>query len=180
MDFSADVESQDTAAPALLSNVRRLVEHLREQERLIALTEAELKRFQDGYNVLVLERIPEAMAQVGLKEMKLDDGAVLRVRDDVNVYIRKDDVGSAYAWLRDNGLGSIIKSSLEVDLRAIEEPDALVESLEQRGVECNIKENVHAATLKASIKAMLERGVTPPAAISVHQFKKADIKEPKK
>jgi hypothetical protein len=180
VDFSNDVETQDTAAPKLLDNVRLLVEHLREQEHLITEAEAHLKRLQDGHNRLTLELIPEAMASVGLAEVKLEDGAVLRVRDDVKVYINKDNAVDAYAWLRTNGLGSIIRSNLEVDLRAVADPEDLIKTLTQDGVECHVKEDVHAATLKASIRAMLERGVTPPAAISVHQFKKADIKEPRK
>jgi hypothetical protein len=61
MDFSQDVESQDTAAPKLLSNVRALVEQLREQERLIASQEAALKRLQDGHTRLIMEMIPEGL-----------------------------------------------------------------------------------------------------------------------
>jgi hypothetical protein len=180
VDFSRDVESQETAAPNILANVVALVADLREQERLIAQAEANLKLLQDRYNTLVLDLIPEAMAQLRLSEVRLDDGATLTVNDGINVYINKENTEAAYAWLRQNKLGSIIKSSLEVDLRAVEDADKVFAKLADIGVEFTTRENVHAATLKATVRAMLERGVTPPAAISVHQFKKAGIKEPKK
>lgn len=180
MDFSQDVETQDTAAPNILANVVALVANLRQQEAQIAQAEAALKVLTDGYNRLVMELIPEAMAQLRLSEVKLEDGAVLSVKDEINVYINKDNAHAAYAWLRANDLGSIIKSSLKVDLRAVEDKARIFADLATRGVEFTTEENVHAATLKATVRAMLERGVTPPAAISVHQFKKAAIKEPKK
>jgi hypothetical protein len=41
-------------------------------------------------------------------------------------------------------------------------------------------ESVHAATLKSLVKELLEKGTTLPPSISVFEFKKAELKEPKK
>ena len=47
------------------------------------------------------------------------------------------------------------------------------------GLEPEVQESIHAATLKSLVGEMLANGVAVPASISVHQFKKATVKEPK-
>ena len=111
------------------------------------------------------------------------DGCELLVKDDVQTSITVANRPTGYAWLRDNGHGAIIKVDLVVDARALSDTDRqglrdLIEESEF-GVAVEDKESVHAATLKSLVKELLEKGTTLPPAISVHQFKKAELKEPK-
>lgn len=182
-DFSGEVN----AAPIpgnVLDHVGNLVSRIRELNRDALLATQNLEAITADINRLTLIAIPEAMEAAGLTELKLKDGAVLKVNDDLKVNINAANQMAAYAWLRENQLGSIIKQQLHVDLRSLESADdpvlkELYEILEAHELTHETGESVHASTLKSVVKELLERGVTPPAAINVHQFKKAVLKEPK-
>jgi hypothetical protein len=177
-DFSGETT---TPSQGILSDVSALVDSLRLQERTIADIEARLLAAQAVYNRLVLTDIPEAMEQLQMTELKLTDGAKLTIRDDINAYIPADNKAEAMQWFTEHNLGSIIKRAANVDMRALtdEQLQAFNTFAEENEMEVTIAESIHAATLKATVKDMLARGVTPPPLISVHQFKKAVLKEPK-
>jgi len=169
-------------APHLLDNVAALVARIRELTRLQAEYQSLVDQCTTDLNKLTMFDVPDAMAAAGLTEMRLTDGSLLKVKDDLKVTVNQANAAEAYAWLRDNGHGEVIKSDLMVDLRAVDEAHQrrLIASLQKWDIEFGVKESVHAATLKSLVRGMLEEGVTPPTAISIYQFKKAEVKEPKK
>lgn len=120
------------------------------------------------------------MTAAGLTELKLEDGSTLAVKEDVNVSVSQDNQRAAYRWLRDHELGSIIKNVASIDLRAAgdEFVQALNDLAGSAGVDIETKETIHAATLKATVKELLEKGTVLPPCFSVHEFKKASVKEP--
>lgn len=178
-DFSS--VAPQTAASAL-DNVKELVVALRSMRGEIEAQTARLEHLNDQFNQLVLITIPEAMQQANMSEFKTLDGAVLKVKDDINAHINIVNQPVAYGWLREHGLGSIIKEDCIIDVRALGE-DVLEDFagyLGSKGIEHTSKQSIHAATLKSTVKELLAKGATLPAEISVHQFKKAELKEPKK
>ncbi len=179
-DFS---QVQLEAAESELTVIAQLVERLREQQRIVEAAQAQLDEAQAALTKLQLYDIPEAMTAAGLTELKLADKSVLTVKEDLNVSISQDNQRPAYSWLRQHQLGSIIRSQFIVDARGAEDGDALHKELEEltqaHELPLEAKETIHAATLKATVKELLEKGTVLPPCFTVHQFKKAGIKEPK-
>lgn len=167
---------------SVLDNVTALVARLRLLEAEVAARQADLDSVTSRYNDLVLRQIPEAMDAAQLTELKLQDGARLVVKDDLNVTVTKENQAAAYAWLRANGHGEVVRETLAVDLRGVDaqQIDELWKALEKDGLEYTTAQTVHAATLKSLVKGLLTSGVQPPPSIGVYEFKKASIKEPRK
>lgn len=178
-DFSGVTTS---TSASVLDDIAALVTVLREQKATVDQLTTALEQATSVHNRLVQVDIPAAMEAAGLTELKIKDGATLKVKDDVNVYVTVENRPAAYEWLRANGLGTIIKTDLVVDLRALteEQRSSLLNTCHNDETEYNTTESVHAATLKSSVKDMLAKGFTMPPSISVHQYKKAELKEPRK
>lgn len=163
---------------------------LREKVNAVADAQAELDRLTADLNHFQLVTIPEAMELAGVGEYTMTgqqarelglDGVKLIVKDDVKASIAQENRPFAHEWLRTNGHGGVIKEAMLVDLRALDDTmrarlKATVRTFE---VEPEPIESVHPATLKSLVKELLEGGVTPPPSISVFQFKKAELKEPR-
>lgn len=177
-DFSGVAVPPSVEALELL---RTMANQLRE----LLTTAAEAQEAADVANAALSKyqmfTMPEAMEQAGLTEFKLDDGAKLAVKPDLKVGISEANRAAAHAWLRAHGHGSVIKTILEIDVRTLSEIklEALEKKIVAAGVDPEHKESVHNATLKSLVKEILEAGTTLPPAFSVHQFKKAELKEPK-
>ena len=76
----------------------------------------------------------------------------------------KDNMESAYKWLRDNGYGDLIKNEIAVPFGRGEDERAndLLKTLVNNGYEPNQKTVVHPQTLKAFVKEQLESGKELP------------------
>lgn len=179
-DFSGvTTATNENQLDMLRTMAQTLRDKTREFERVSALAEiaaADLARFQ-------MVTIPEAMELAGVTSFMLEGGAELLVKDDCKVNIKKELAvrDEAHAWLRANGHGGAIKVYFNVDVRALTEKQraSLEKKIVKAGVACEHEESVHNAALKSLVKELLEKGTTLPPSISVFQFKKAELKEPK-
>ena len=83
------------------------------------------------------EIIPNMLAEQGLSSLKLADGSSVDVRKSYNCTIKKDQMELAYNWLRENGLGDIIKNEVAVQFGKGEDNKAeqLLSLAEQEGYE---------------------------------------------
>ena len=72
-----------------------------------------LKKMADDISSRV---IPELLAEQGLTSLKLADGSSVTVKREYRCTLPKEDERrqSAYNWLRENGLGDIIKNNVIV------------------------------------------------------------------
>lgn len=180
MTFEADAVVQTPAD--VLSTLAYWVQRIRQQQDAVARLEKELELTKSELNRLVLVDVPDAMQEVGLTEIKLTDGAVLAVKRDLKVNISEVNRAAAFAWLDEHGHGMAIRSEMTVDLRAMEaaEVESIADVLRHDfEAEPVITQTIHNATLKSIVSGELEKGTTVPSCISVHDFKKATIKEPK-
>ena len=58
--------------------------------------------------------IPTMMSEMGLSELKLQDGSHLKVSMSYRATITEANKEAAFNWLRNNGLGDIIKNEISV------------------------------------------------------------------
>jgi hypothetical protein len=131
--------------------------------------------------------LPELMHELGLSEVKLEDGTTVRVADEVECSITEANRFAAHAWLRQNGFGGLIKTSVAFQVPrecgAQEMAETILEDLHEHEIEttADLVERVHPATLKAFVKEQLAEGRSVPENLfSIFPYSKAKIALPKK
>jgi len=181
-DFSDFTDATAVPREDHLTMLKSMADKLRNKINLVADAQATLDLLTADLNRYQLNVLPEAMELAGVADYTLSDGTRLTVRPDIKASITIENRPFAHKWLRDNGHGGIIKEAYVVDVRTLteEQREALYEKIKSFDVEPEDVESIHAATLKSLVKEQLEKGATLPPSISVFQFKKAELKEPKK
>ena len=128
----------------------------------------ELRTYEDEIEELeqqIKSKIPNLLAEQGLASLKLADGRTVDVRKTYNCTIRKDNMESAYKWLRDNGLADIIKNEVSVQFGKGEDDKAkqLLDLAVTNGYEPQQKTKVEPMTLKALYRERVEAGLDMPS-----------------
>ena len=131
----------------------------------ITSKEEELKKQKEKADKIASEIIPNMLAEQGLSSLKLADGSGVEVRKTYSCTVKKDNLESAYKWLRDNGLGDIIKNEVFVTFGKGEDNKAqdLLDLAEQSGYEPQQKQKVEPMTLKALFRERIEAGLDMPS-----------------
>ena len=131
----------------------------------ITSKEEELKKQKEKADKIASEIIPNMLAEQGLSSLKLADGSGVEVRKTYSCTVKKDSLQSAYQWLRDNGLGDIIKNEVFVTFGKGEDNKAqdLLDLAEQSGYEPQQKQKVEPMTLKALFRERIEAGLDMPS-----------------
>jgi len=128
----------------------------------IGNTEELLRKLREQYRQLSEEALPEKLAQIGMKELRLEDGSKITIDNFYSTRITERNKEAAHQWLRDNGHGDIIKNAVTVSFGKGEDEMALelMEGLQNQGHLPTQKEAVHPSTLKAFVKERVESGDT--------------------
>ena len=139
--------------------------------------EEEIKKLKEQADKIASEIIPNMLAEQGLSSLKLADGSGVEIRKTYSCTVKKDNLESAYKWLRDNGLGDIIKNEVFVTFGKGEDNKAqdLLDLAEQSGYEPQQKQKVEPMTLKALFRERIEAGLDMPSD-SFHLFIKDQTK----
>lgn len=119
-------------------------------------------------------QLPELMGSFGLTEVTTDNGAKITIKDGLSPTVK--DAEKLYDFVREIGDGAIIKDNVTVSLNE-EVADSLFEVLVGLDLEYDRKQGIHAATLKKWCKDKLADGVNLPEAISVFEYKYAQLKK---
>jgi hypothetical protein len=90
------------------------VERLEGVSSEIEDTESRIKLLKKKRDHISGEVIPTMMSEMGLAELKLHDGSHLKVSTSYRATITEANKESAFNWLRNNGLGDIIKNEISV------------------------------------------------------------------
>ena len=90
------------------------VEKLDSLNKRLALQEDNIKNTKKDIDRLSGEVIPTMMTEMGLSELKLQDGSHLKVATSYRATITEANKEAAFNWLRNNGLGDIIKNEISV------------------------------------------------------------------
>ena len=165
-DFEAD--QQDVLKKTF--NVQSLadqVERLEKLQKEIDSAEEQLKQKKKNLEHVSGEVIPTMMAEMGLSHLKLMDGSSVDVKPHYSATITQANKEAAFNWLRNNGLGDIIKNEISVSFGRNEDTRAAdyAELAKGHGFEPTQKLKVEPMTLKALVRERIEAGKEMPTEI---------------
>ena len=151
-----------------LANVQDLsdcVVRLQRLEDEIKQDEENLKLKKIKADKLSGEVIPEMMESMKLKTMKLADGSAIEVKEIYSATIPVARKDGAYNWLRENGLGDLIKNEITVSFGRGEDNKAsdYANLASERGYQPVQKLKVEPMTLKALFRERSEKKLDLPA-----------------
>jgi len=137
-----------------------LCKNLLEIEGRIGNTEEALKRLKKQYRELSENQIPDKLMQLGVSDIKLNDGSRISAEPFYSARISAEKLESAHKWLRENGHGDMIKNTLTLTFAQGEDEIAkeLAERLFSDGHTPKQKEAVHPSSLRAFVKERIELG----------------------
>ena len=140
------------------------VERLENLQKEVEDTDKQLKEKKKNLEHLSGEIIPTMMAEMGLSHLKLMDGSSVDVKPHYSATITQANKEAAFNWLRNNGLGDIIKNEISVSFGRNEDTRAAdyADLAKSRGFEPTQKLKVEPMTLKALVRERLEAGKEMP------------------
>ena len=148
-------------------NIQSLADQVEKLDNLakeIEAAEDVLKQRKKNYDYLSSEVIPTMMAEMGLSHLKLMDGSSVDVKPNYSASITLANREAAFNWLRENGLGDIIKNEISVSFGRNEDNKAAdyAALASERGFQPTQKLKVEPMTLKALVRERLEAGKAMP------------------
>ena len=143
------------------------VQKLNSLQQRMEMQEDNLKNTKKEFDHLSGEVIPTMMAEMGLSHLKLMDGSSVDVKPNYSASISIANREAAFGWLRNNGLGDIIKNEISVSFGRNEDNKAAdyAALAEERGYQPTQKLKVEPMTLKALVRERLEAGKSMPTEI---------------
>ena len=151
-------------------NIRSLadqVERLESLQNRLELQEDNIKNTKKELEHVSGEIIPTMMAEMGLSHLKLMDGSSVDVKPNYSANITIANREAAFNWLRNNGLGDIIKNEILVSFGRNEDNKAAdyAALAQERGYQPTQKLKVEPMTLKALVRERIEAGKEMPTEI---------------
>jgi hypothetical protein len=138
---------------------------LRNLEDQVKASEEHTKTLKEKARELSQVVIPEMMKEMNITKLKLKDGASIEVSNFYSAKIILEKQEEAFNWLRNNGLGDIIKNDVTVTFGRGEDNKAMAYATlaKGQGYEPVQKIGVHPQTLKAVVRERTESGQDLPA-----------------
>ena len=166
INFEQDQENvlqKTTSLQSLADQVERLEACDKRLEELEALH----KNLKKSRDVISGEIIPTMMAEMGLSHLKLMDGSSVDVKPHYSANITVANKEAAFNWLRNNGLGDIIKNEISVSFGRNEDTRAAdyADLAKSHGFQPTQKLKVEPMTLKALVRERIEAGKEMPTEI---------------
>ena len=166
INFEQDQENvlQKTTS---LQSLADQVERLEGVSSEIEDAESRLKLLKQKHEHISGEVIPTMMSEMGLSHLKLIDGSTVDVKPNYSASISIANREAAFGWLRNNGLGDIIKNEISVSFGRNEDNKAAdyANLAESQGYQPQQKLKVEPMTLKALVRERLEAGKEMPTEI---------------
>ena len=140
------------------------VERLEAMQQQFEIQEEALKEKKKQIEHISGEVIPTMMSEMGLSHLKLMDGSSVDVKPNYSASISVANKEKAFNWLRNNGLGDIIKNEILVSFGRNEDNKAAdyAALAAERGYQPTQKLKVEPMTLKALVRERLEAGKSMP------------------
>ena len=183
--MTIDFEKDQQDAMKKTGNIQSLADQVERLEGVaseIEDTESRLKLLKKKRDHISGDIIPTMMSEMGLAELKLHDGSHLKVSTSYRATITEANKETAFNWLRNNGLGDIIKNEISVSFGRNEDNKAAdyAELAKGQGFQPTQKMKVEPMTLKALVRERIEAGKEMPTEIfGVFSENKATIKRNK-
>ena len=168
--MSIDFETDQAKVITKTDNIQSLADQVERLENLnqeVKKDEEDLKQKKKNLEHISGEVIPTMMAEMGLAHLKLMDGSSVDVKPHYSANITIANKDAAFKWLRDNGLGDIIKNEISVSFGRNEDNKAADYAVlaQERGYQPTQKLKVEPMTLKALVRERLEAGKEMPTEI---------------
>ena len=146
-------------------NLSDLVLQLQKLEDEVKDDEEALKRKKQQIDKISGIAIPEIMESMKLKTMKLSDGSGIEIKEMYSATIPVANREGAFNWLRNNGLGDLIKNEITVSFGRNEDNKAseYADLARGRGYQPSQKLKVEPMTLKALFRERSENNQELPA-----------------
>ena len=162
-----DFETDQTEVLNKTENIQSLadqVERLQNLQQDVEKSEEDLKQKKKNLEHISGEVIPTMMAEMGLAHLKLMDGSSVDVKPHYSANITIANREAAFNWLRQNGLGDIIKNEISVSFGRNEDNKAAgyADFARGQGVQPTQKLKVEPMTLKALVRERIEAGKDMP------------------
>jgi hypothetical protein len=183
--MTIDFEKDQQDAMKKTDNIQSLADQVETLETVnssIENAEEIVKNLKKKRDHISGEVIPTMMSEMGLAELKLHDGSHLKVSTSYKAHISEANKEMAYNWLRENGLGDIIKNEISVSFGRNEDNKAAdyAELAKSNGFQPTQKMKVEPMTLKALVRERIEAGKEMPTEIfGVYSENKTTIKRSK-
>ena len=116
-NLTEQMEQDQTEVIKNTSNIKTLSDEvlkLRAMEDQLKIMEEALKNKKKDIDRISGEVIPTMLSEMGLSQLKLADGSAVDVKPFYSASISAQNKDKAYQWLRNNGLGDIIKNEISV------------------------------------------------------------------
>jgi hypothetical protein len=138
---------------------------LKQLEDDLVEKEKELKELKRHIELVSGEVIPTMMQEMNISTLKLADGSSVEVKPVYGASITTANKEAAYTWLRENGLGDLIKNEITVSFGRNEDNKAQQYAVlaKGQGFEPVQKLKVEPMTLKALVRERLESGQEMPS-----------------
>jgi hypothetical protein len=165
---SIDFEKDQAEAITQTNEVKALsdqVLNLRNLEDQIKQKENELKKLKKDSEIISGEVIPTMMTEMNISTLKLADGSAVEVKPIYGASITSEKKEEAFNWLRENGLGDLIKNEVTVSFGRNEDNKALqyANLAQGQGYQPVQKLKVEPMTLKALVRERVESGQDMPS-----------------
>jgi hypothetical protein len=164
INFEADQTESITQANDAKELSAQVVK-LRNLEDKIKVAEENLKQLKKQEEVLSGEIIPTMMTEMNISTMKLADGSAIEVKPVYGASIPAAKKEEAFNWLRENGLGDLIKNEVTVSFGRNEDNKAAEYAVlaQGQGYQPTQKLKVEPMTLKALVRERIESGKDMPS-----------------
>ena len=164
------------------TNINKLADKIKEMQavqKAIALDEEQIKQKKKHLEYISGEVVPTMLSEMGLSFLKLQDGSSVEVKTNYSATITQANKAAAFNWLRENGLGDIIKNEISVSFGRNEDNKAAdyAELAKGQGLEPRQKLKVEPMTLKALVRERMEAGKEMPTELfNIYVGNKTTIK----
>ena len=168
--MTIDFEKDQEQVLDKTTNINKLADKIKElqaQQEQLQQQEDAIKQKKKDIEYLSGEVIPTMLSEMGLSFLKLQDGSSVEVKTNYSATITQAKKAEAFNWLRENGLGDIIKNEISVSFGRNEDNKAAdyAELAKSNGFQPTQKMKVEPMTLKALVRERIEAGKEMPTEI---------------
>ena len=164
-DLKQDAGDLKNLQDSDLSGLSKLINRQLELDSMIEDMEEAIKELKRERDLISQETIPTKMQEMGINETTMKDGSKVTVKEGFHCRIPKAREDEALQYLKQEGLGDIIKNQVSTSFGTGEDNMAgdLAGYIESNfGITPDVKKSVHPSTLKATLKKRHEEGLTDP------------------
>ena len=164
INFEEDRVQSVTQTDTIKTLSDKVIE-LKNLEDEVKNAEESLSKLKEKTRYISQIEVPKMMEEMHVTKLKLKDGEIIEIKKIYGASISPENQEKAFTWLRNNGLGDIIKNDITVTFGRGEDNKAANYAVlaQGQGYEPVQKIGVHPQTLKAIVRERLESGREMPS-----------------